>query len=167
MPFLKEEVIFLSSPQKCFLRTVDGNQLWIWKVSNFGHYEYYELRLASENFENIGEQVPFNIEVGGGDFIPEPCRIFVGFTFSFIFLHFLNPLELARGGFRLTDPKNVLKAPLAPKSNNFEGEARAEKAQFFWPEFSKKCLKAPFWDCFFFQNFACGAKYMAKAVFVF
>ena len=66
MPFLKEEVIFLSSPQKCFLRTVDGNQLWIWKVSNFGHYEYYELRLASENFENIGEQVPFNIEVGGG-----------------------------------------------------------------------------------------------------
>ena len=87
---------------------------------------------------------------GGGDFIPEPCRIFVGFTFSFIFLHFLNPFELARGGFRLTDPKNVLKAPLAPKSNNFEGEARAEKAQFFWPEFSKKCLKAPFWDCFFF-----------------
>ena len=33
--------------------------------------------------------------------------------------------------FKLTDPKVFLKGPSAPKYNNFEGGARAEKTQFY------------------------------------
>ena len=46
----------------------------------------------------------------------------------------------------VTDPKNFLKAPIY---TNFEGGARAEKTQFFWSKFSKKCLKTPFLTLFF------------------
>ena len=48
----------------------------------------------------------------------------------------------------VTDPKNVLKEPLAPIYTNFKGGARAKKTQFFWTKFSKKWLKTPFLACF-------------------
>ena len=46
------------------------------------------------------------------------------------------------------DPKNVLKAPLAPTYNNFEGGARAEKTQFLVEIFQRVHKKA-FLTCFF------------------
>ena len=44
---------------------------------------------------------------------------------------------ILRYPYLLTDPKNFLKAPLAPIYTNFEGGARAEKTQFFGRHFPK------------------------------
>ena len=51
--------------------------------------------------------------------------------------------------FRPTNPKNFLKAPLAPIYTKFKGGARAKKNAIFWSKFSKKYLKMPFLDWFF------------------
>ena len=42
-----------------------------------------------------------------------------------------------RNPFLLTDPNTFLKASSAPTYTNFEGEARAEKTQFFGQNFPK------------------------------
>ena len=60
-----------------------------------------------------------------------------------------SPLcTILRYPFLVTDPKNFLKAPLAPLFTNFEWGARAKKTGF-WSKFSKNCLKTPFLACFF------------------
>ena len=63
----------------------------------------------------------------------------------------------------VTDPKNFLKAPLAPIYNNFEREARAEKRNFLVNNFQKVPKNTLFG---FFQNFACGADISPKTVFL-
>ena len=47
----------------------------------------------------------------------------------------------------VADPKNFLSVLLAPIYTNIEGEARAEKMQFF--SNFKKCLKTTFSACLF------------------
>ena len=54
-----------------------------------------------------------------------------------------------------TDPKIFLKALLAPIYTNFEGECAPKKR-----DFPKSAQKRLFW---FFQKFAWGAEYLAKA----
>ena len=62
----------------------------------------------------------------------------------------------------MTDPKNFLGALLAPIYTNFEGAgARAEKKAIFWSNFSKKCLKTPFWPILK-KKIACGAEVLTK-----
>ena len=59
------------------------------------------------------------------------------------------------------DPKNVLKAPMAPIYTKYEEGARRKNA-IFWSKFSKKCLQTPFFGLFFFQNYACAAENLVK-----
>ena len=66
-----------------------------------------------------------------------------------------------RNPFLVTHPKTFLKAPSAPLYTNFEMRADAKKCNF-WSKISKKCLKTPFLTCFFFENFARMANYLAK-----
>ena len=47
----------------------------------------------------------------------------------------------SRTHFRRTDPKTFIKAPLAPKYNNFAKVARAEKTRFFDRNFPKSAYK--------------------------
>ena len=47
----------------------------------------------------------------------------------------------------MRDPKNFLKAPLAPIYTTFEGGARRKNA-IFWSKLFKKGLKTPFWPVF-------------------
>ena len=65
--------------------------------------------------------------------------------------------------FLVTDPKNFLKVPWAPIYTNFERGARAEKTQFLWSKFSKKCLKTHFWP--FFKNLPAALKFSSNLVF--
>ena len=60
-----------------------------------------------------------------------------------------------------TDPKNFLKTPSAPIYNSFEGERAPKKRNFFLSKFLKKLPKNAFFGLFF-QNFASGAKNLAK-----
>ena len=59
-----------------------------------------------------------------------------------------------------TDPKILLKAPLAPIYTNFEGERAPKKTRFFVKVFQKVPKNGFFW--LFFQKFACGAVTFAK-----
>ena len=56
----------------------------------------------------------------------------------------------------VTDPKNFLKAPLAPIYTYFEVGARAKKRNFFGQNVLKSAQKCRFWPVF--QNFACSAR---------
>ena len=47
-----------------------------------------------------------------------------------------------------TDPKNFLKAPLAPIYINFKGKRAPKKSDFFLSKFFKKCPKTAFFNVF-------------------
>ena len=59
-----------------------------------------------------------------------------------------------------TDPKILLKAPLAPIYTNFEGERAPKKTRFFCQSFSKSAQKRLF-DCFS-KNFPAAQKILPK-----
>ena len=61
-----------------------------------------------------------------------------------------------------SDPKIVLKAPLAPVYTNFEAEREPKKKVIFCPTFSKKCPKTIFLTCFIFFKYASGTKFLVE-----
>ena len=63
--------------------------------------------------------------------------------------------------FLVTDPKNFLKASLGPMYTNFEGERDPKKHDFLVNIFQKVPKNASI-GLFFLQNFASGARNLAK-----